>query len=354
LTADDLEKAPNTPNNSEPFVIGGRRVLPGQKTRVDLETGRLYDRTALSIPVEVVHGLEAGPTIFVCAAIHGDEILGVEIIRRLLVSPALKEIRGTLLAIPVVNVFGFNNRSRYLPDRRDLNRCFPGSPKGSLASQVAHIFVEQIVKRCTSGIDLHSGAQHRVNLPQIRACLANPETAQLAHAFGAAVIINSNVRDGSLRQATLDQGVPILLYEAGEALRYDDSAVRIGLGGILTVMQAIGMLPKAKDLAPPKASHVATATHWLRAPCAGILVGQKRLGASVRKGEILAQVHDISGKEADAIEARVDGIVIGEQVLPLVNRGDAIFHVATFENINSVADRLDDSDGEFDFWEREL
>lgn len=336
------------------FEFGGSTIAPGERVRVNLEAGRLYDRTVLSIPVEVVHGKTPGPTLFVSAAIHGDEILGVEVIRRLLLHPSIGELRGTLLAIPVVNVFGFNNKSRYLPDRRDLNRSFPGTPRGSLSSQVAHIFMEHVVKRCSHGIDLHTGAQHRVNLAQVRACLDDPETARLAHAFGAPVILNANVRDGSLRQATLELGIPILLYEGGEALRYDDAAARTGLSGIITVMQSIGMLPMTNTSEAPKESFAAKGSHWLRAPCAGILVGQHRLGASVKTGDMLAQVHDISGKETDIITAHTDGIVIGELLLPLVNRGDAVFHIATFDDLDSVSHRLDDMEAEVDAWEREL
>ncbi len=197
------------------IFIGGVQVEQGQRTTIDLPMARLYTHTEMTMPVHVVHGKKPGPVLFVCAAIHGDEIVGVEIIRRLLKLKFLSRLHGTLLAIPVVNPFGFINRSRYLPDRRDLNRSFPGSRKGSLASRLASLFMEEIAGYCTHGIDLHSGSNSRSNLPQVRACLDDAETERLARVFGAPVIINSRVRDGSLREAVADKGIPMLLYEGG-------------------------------------------------------------------------------------------------------------------------------------------
>ena len=184
---------------TEPFCINGHNIRPGTRTTIDLPAGRLYTHAPMSIPVHVIRGKRDGPRLFVSAAIHGDEINGVEIIRRLLKLSALRQLRGTVLAVPIVNVHGFINHSRYLPDRRDLNRSFPGSEKGSLAARIAHLFMEEIVTKSTHGIDLHTGAIHRSNLPQIRANLENKETENLAHAFNVPVIISSNLRDGSLR-----------------------------------------------------------------------------------------------------------------------------------------------------------
>lgn len=172
------------------FELGGVSIAAGQRMSVGLPMARLYTHTEMTMPVHVVHGRQAGPTLFVSAAIHGDEINGIEIIRQLLKNRALLRLKGTLLAIPFVNPFGVIQRSRYLPDRRDLNRSFPGSPSGSLAGRLAHLFVEQIVKRCTHGIDLHTGSNHRTNLPQIRADLKDTETARLAKIFGAPLVLH--------------------------------------------------------------------------------------------------------------------------------------------------------------------
>ena len=179
--------------NNYSVTINGVTVTRGTRTTIDLPAGRLYTHTPMTIPVHVVSGKHAGPVLFISAAIHGDEINGVEIIRRLLKSSSLKRLRGTIIAVPIVNVHGLINHSRYLPDRRDLNRSFPGSDKGSLAARLAHLFMKEIVAQSTHGIDLHTGALHRTNLPQIRANLDDPETDKLARAFDVPVIISSTV-----------------------------------------------------------------------------------------------------------------------------------------------------------------
>lgn len=201
--------------------MNGERVAPGERRTIAIPLSRLSDHTRISLTSHAIHGRKDGPVMFVSAAIHGDEIIGVEIIRRLAAIKAINRLRGTLILAPVVNAYGFVSLSRYLPDRRDLNRCFPGSDKGSLAAQLAHTFMTEIVGRAHYGIDLHSGAVHRDNLPQIRADLDDPDVAVMAKAFGASIMLNANLRDGSLRAAAKDVGCKILLYEAGEALRFD-------------------------------------------------------------------------------------------------------------------------------------
>ena len=200
------------------FELGTHRIAPGTRETIDLPVSVLSDHMPVSMSAHVIHGRRPGPTLFVSAAVHGDEVIGVEIVRRLLRARNLDRLKGTLLAVPIVNAFGFMNHSRYLPDRRDLNRSFPGSAGGSLAARLAHIFMQEIVARSDAGIDLHSAAIHRTNLPQIRISPSKPETMALAEAFGAPLIVISKIRDGSLRQAAQDKGVNMLLYEAGESV----------------------------------------------------------------------------------------------------------------------------------------
>jgi len=321
-----------------PISIGGQVIKPGAHETIDLVVGRLYTHNEVTMPVSVIHGKQPGPTLFVCAAIHGDEINGVEIIRRLLKTPALKKIKGTLLAIPIVNVHGFINKSRYLPDRRDLNRSFPGSKSGSLAARIAGLFMDEIVSKATHGIDLHSGANHRCNLPQIRANLDDPATMELAMAFGIPVLLNSEIRDGSLRQAATDFGIPILVYEAGEALRFDEISARNGASGILRVMRYLEMLPpKTTRSRKPIAPVIARSSTWVRTPESGILRMKIRLGAHVKKGDRLAVVADpFGGKEFPVISPNT-GIVIGMNNLPLVNEGEALLHIARFDDPVDVA-----------------
>ncbi|MCB0342507.1 MAG: succinylglutamate desuccinylase/aspartoacylase family protein [Pseudobdellovibrionaceae bacterium] len=326
------------------FKIGGLRILPGERKRLQIKVAALFDYTDLNMPLEVIRGKADGPTMFISAAIHGDEINGVEIIKRLLQHKALNKINGTLIVIPVVNVFGFNHKSRYLPDRRDLNRSFPGSPRGSLAGRLAHIFMKEIVSKCTHGIDLHTGANHRANLPQIRAYLDDVETAELARGFGVPIIVHSQIRDGSLREAARNKKVKVLLFEGGEALRFDEDVIKSGLKGCLSVMRKIGMLPGSKEIRLKKRkskSFVSRNTYWVRANHSGSFRLKKNLGDHVKKGDVLAIISDPFGSEPYEIKAESGGIVIGVSQIPLVNRGDAIFHIAEFFNPANVKRAID-------------
>jgi predicted deacylase len=310
------------------FDIAGEVVTPGEVRTLHLPVSALPDHTPVTLSVQVHHGKRAGPTLFVSAAVHGDEVIGVEIVRRLLRAPQLRHLRGTLLVVPVVNAFGFLNRSRYLPDRRDLNRCFPGHPSGSLGARLAHIFLNEVVLRCDCGIDLHSAAIHRTNLPQIRISAGDETTRAMAMAFGAPVVLTSSLRDGSLRAEAAARGTPVLLYEAGEGLRFDEMAVRAGVAGILRVMRSLDMVP-AKGVARARAApYLCKSSSWVRAPAGGLLRTFRAEGEMVAAGDVLASVADPFGDVETEIKAPASGILIGRAILPVVNEGDAIFHLA--------------------------
>lgn len=327
---------------NSPITIGGITVTPGQRRSIELEVGRLYTHAPTTMPIQVVCGKSAGPVLFVCAAIHGDELNGVEIIRRLLRVKTLERIRGTLIAVPVVNLHGFIDKNRYLPDRRDLNRSFPGSETGSLASRIAHLFMSEIVSRATHGIDLHTGAIHRGNLPQIRANLDDDATRELAVAFGAPIILNAAIRPGTLRAAATGK-VPVLVYEAGEALRLDELAIRGGVNGIVRVMRKLHMLPASRSRKPMRDPVIARSSSWVRAPQSGIMRTYARYGQRVVRDEtLLAIVSDPYGEHEAEVRAPCTGIVIGQQHLPLVNEGDAIYHIARFNRIDIAAERVED------------
>lgn len=332
-------------SSTDSITIAGTTVEPGTRARIDVLIGRRVTGAEVVLPVEVVNGRRPGPRLFVCAAIHGDEINGVEIIRRVLHRKLLPSLTGTLIAVPVVNLFGFAGLSRYLPDRRDLNRSFPGSSSGSLAARLAHIFLTEIVQNSTHGIDLHTGAVHRSNLPQIRACLDDEPTAHLARAFGVPVVLNANVRDGSLRQEVFERQIPMLLFEGGEALRFDEPIIRAGTQGILAVMRELGMLPKSRGKKSSAEPFVARSSHWVRAPASGILRSRAHLGAAVREGDRLGLVADPLGADEQAVTATQAGVVIGRTELPLVHEGDALFHVATFKRPEEVAESVGEFEG---------
>ena len=328
----------------EPIQIGGTEIAAGERASVRIPVARRYTQADIFLPAHVIHGRRPGPRLFVSAAIHGDEINGVEIIRRLLRVPALEKVRGTLIAVPIVNIYGFLGRSRYLPDGRDLNRSFPGSATGSLAARLAHQFMSEVAKDATHGIDLHTGAGNRSNLPQIRACLDDEQTARLAEKFGVPVVLNANLRDGSLRQAVLEKGIPMLVYEAGEALRFDEAAIRAGIRGVLSVMRELEMLPKSKSR--PRASDarpfVARSSAWVRAPEGGILKSSVALGDRVETGDCLATVSDPLGDEVFDVCSKFSGIVIGKTELPLINEGDALYHIASIQKPDAVAEHVED------------
>lgn len=313
------------------FRFGKHRIVAGSRASLSLELPGQSRYTPLSMPVHIVHGRKEGPTMFVSAAIHGDEIGGIEIIRQLLNQKALNRLKGTLICVPVVNVFGFLNHTRYMPDRRDLNRSFPGSEHGSLAARVANTFRKEIIDRADYGIDLHTGANHRTNYPHIRANMEDPETARLARAFNTAVIVNATLRDGSLRGYAVEQGVPVLLYEAGEALRFEKLAVSAGVRGVLNVLGAVGMINRTVKRRPHVTVEAET-SHWVRANRSGLIRNSVALGSHVAKGDALADLSDWLGDEETVVKATREGVVIGCTNLPIVNEGDALFHVAEFEN----------------------
>ncbi|MHA6266978.1 succinylglutamate desuccinylase/aspartoacylase family protein [Aliiroseovarius sp. CAU 1755] len=325
-----------------PFEIGTHQIAAGTRETVDLPVSVLSDHTPVTMSVHVVHGRRPGPTLFVSAAVHGDEVIGVEIARRLMQARMLGNIRGTILIAPIVNTFGFLNHSRYLPDRRDLNRSFPGSARGSLASRLAHLFMKEIVARSDFGIDLHSAAIHRTNLPQIRVSPADPDTLALAEAFGAPVILTAPLREGSMRQAALDHGVSMLLYEAGEGLRFDEFAVRAGVRGILRVMHALDMIP-VKGVSKSKTdSAYSTSSSWVRAPAGGLIRMFRSTGEAVDEGDVLGIVSNPFGDVEHEVIAPIAGLIIGRTNLPVVNEGDGVFHIAKVQKRNATADAVDD------------
>jgi predicted deacylase len=323
------------------FTIAGTTISPGMRKTLELPVASLYSHAPMTLPVQVVCGKQNGPRLFVSAALHGDEINGVEIIRRLLRMPLLKNLRGTLLAIPIVNVYGFVNRSRYLPDRRDLNRSFPGSVRGSMAARLANLFLEEIVDKSDYGIDLHTGAIHRENLPQIRANLNDDDTARIANAFHVPVLLNSDLRDGSLREIASKRGIPMLLYEAGEALRFDEHAIRAGVKGVIAVMRELDMLPALKSKRSRPEPLVARSSYWVRAERSGIFRSTASLGARVRSNEIIGVISDPFGEQEDDVFASNQGIIIGRTNLPLVNEGEALFHIARFHSTREAANTVD-------------
>jgi len=333
--------------NQQPLLIAGTEIKPGSRQIVDFPLPPLSTHSDLHMPIHVIHGKKPGPCLLVCAALHGDEINGIEIIRRLIGLKRLNALRGTLIAVPIVNIYGFIHMSRYLPDRRDLNRSFPGSEKGSLAARLAYLFMQEIVSKSTHGIDLHTAAIHRDNFPQIRANLEDEETLRLATAYRAPLIIDAALRPGTIREAAVAKGIPWLVYEAGEALRFDEVSIRAGVRGIVSVMRELGMLSaqKSKTTMVPR---IVKSNFWIRAPQSGILRLTAKLGACVSQGDLLGYVADPYGGNEAQIIAPNTGIIIGRTNLPLVHEGDAMVHLARFHHTGNASDAVDQFQSELD------
>mgnify|MGYP001821426740 CR=1 FL=1 len=309
-----------------PFAIADNTVRAGRKAKFELPIARLMSGTPVTIPVVVLHGSDDGPTVWLSAAVHGDELCGVEIVRQVVEALDPRSMSGTVIAVPVVNVHGFNSGERYLPDRRDLNRSFPGSVRGSLAARIAHLLMTEVVSRCSVGIDLHTGSDHRINLPQIRADLDDPYTLELAQTFGAPIAVHSRTRDGSLRQAATEAGATVLLYEGGEALRFDPAAIATGRDGTRHILSKLGIIPATDHT--PQQTLLSRRSSWVRASRSGILHLEADLGTGVAHGETIATIVDPFGKRLSRVTAKSDGLIIGHTQHPLVNQGDAVAHIA--------------------------
>lgn len=322
------------------FILGTIEIPRGVNMTVNLELPKLYN-TPTQLPVRVIRGKRSGPTVFISAAIHGDELNGIEIIRRFRKLNILKSLKGTLILVPIVNVYGIMTLSRYLPDRRDLNRSFPGSTKGSLASRVAKIFFDEIVRKCDLGIDLHTASIHKSNLPQVRTNIDNEYTFALAKAFEAPVVLHSELRDGSLRAVAQDEGIPILLYEAGEALRFDETSIRIGVNGIVNVLRENDMLPKVLKKKSRKTPIITRTSQWIRSGESGMLRTIKALGDTVKSDETIAFIDEPLGDNSFEIKAPFDGVIIGKSEIPLVQEGDAVFHIAKIRNLEVAENKIE-------------
>jgi hypothetical protein len=312
-----------------PFEFRGEQVAPGERRTFQLPAGRLASGVLLNLPVEVVCGARAGPVVWLSGAIHGDEIVGVEIIRQVLDDLDPATMAGTVVAVPVVNVFGFVIESRYLPDRRDLNRSFPGSRSGSLAARLARLFMDEIVARCEVGLDFHAGSDDRTNLPHLRGNLDDPETLRLARSFGVPIIVHNKPIKSTLRAAALKRGKRVLLFEGGEPRRFSPESVAAGIPGTLRVLAAMGIIESAPP--PEGGTVVSRSTKWVRAPRGGIFRLESTLGALVEKGERLGLITDPAARDGTVVRARVGGLVLGHTVNPLVNPGDGIVNIAELE-----------------------
>lgn len=310
------------------FIINGTAIAPGEEMVLQMPVGRLPSATQIDISAHVYRSTAPGPAVLVLAGVHGDEINGVEIVRRLIVDGTFKNLlRGSVVAIPVLNVFGFNHFSREVPDGKDVNRSFPGHTKGSLAARVARTLSKQILPLVDFGIDLHTGGGGNYNYPQIRYSERDPRARLLAEQFGAPLAIAKPMISRSLRKTAFDLGTSIIVYEGGENLRFDGISITKGMAGVCRLLHAQEMLADAPFPEPWQRSYAKS--RWLRAERPGIFLWSKSSGHPVRKGEQLAVINDPYGGEEIPVLAPADGFIIGHTNAPVVSLGDALFHIGT-------------------------
>lgn len=313
-------------NSAEPLVILQTEVPPSTSTRLSWSPSQSMDGIAVPTPVLVVNGAKPGPLLCLTAAIHGDELNGIEIVRRVMYNLEPKSLAGTVIGVPIVNLQGFHRRSRYLTDRRDLNRYFPGNPTGSSASRIAYSFFEEIIRHCDALVDLHTGSFDRTNMPQLRADLRDPKVMKLTEGFGATVVLQSGGTDGTLRSAAVDAGIPAVTLEAGESMRLQEEAVAHGVNGLTTLMSKMGMIDRFSFWGDPEP--VYSQATWVRADQGGILFSNVALGDRVAQGDLLGEVTDPITNIKKGILSPHRGRVIGMALNQVVLPGFAAFHIA--------------------------
>lgn len=310
----------------ETLVINGENIDRGEKVITKLVISKLPSGTVIEIPVYVFRSVHDGPVVLLMAGMHGDEVNGTEIIRRMLAKKMLYPLKGTIIAIPILNVYGFLNFSRQMPDGKDVNRSFPGNHNGSLASRVAHRFMKEIMPYVDFGLDFHTGGGSRANYPQIRCVLSDYRNEELARAFAAPFIMNAPYRQGSLRKEAAKNSKSILVYETGESLRFDEKGITIGIAGTCRVLHSLGMIGSCTPAS--EETIVCLKDTWVRAKNAGLWRTTICIGQLVKKNQYIGSITDPYGETEVRVSAPATGYVVGLNNMPVVNQGDALLHIA--------------------------
>ncbi len=306
------------------------KVSPGEGLDTSYKISEGYSGKSVTIPLHIRKAVDDGPTIFVTAALHGDELNGTGAIREILADNSWTLRRGTVILIPVLNILGFERFSRYLPDRRDLNRSFPGSANGSLASQMAYRIFDGIVRHCDFGVDLHTAAVRRTNYPNVRADLANSRCEEMARVFGAGIILEGAGPEGSLRRAATDAGVPTVVVEGGEVWKMEPSVVNCMARGVINVLKHHEMIDGEPEL--PTKQTIINRTKWLRAQRGGLIQLHVAPGDSVENGQAIATNCDLLNNAQNTLRSPMNGVVIGCSTLPAVRPGEPIVHIGKFDS----------------------
>jgi len=312
----------------EILKISDEIFAKGQSGSVKIDIADLPSGTKIDLPVHVFRSLEDGPVLLVCAGLHGDEVNGIEIVRRSLVQQFYNNLKlGSVVVMPLINIYGFINFSREVPDGKDVNRSFPGNKKGSLAAQVAYVLSKTIFPQINYAIDFHTGGGSRYNYPQVRYTLGDEKSKELAMAFGAPAILGNSVIEKSFRQEALKQGKSTLVFEGGESLRYDGFSIQVALSGIKKIMLHLQMIEYEIEN-DPVPSHHFTKKSWQRAESSGLFIWEKSSGFFVKEGELLGSIHDPHNNYQFDVKAARNGYILGHNNATVVNQGDALFNLA--------------------------
>ena len=308
------------------FILNKKKIKAGENTNIQLHVARLPSGTVINLRIHVFRSKNPGPTLMVLGGVHGDEINGIEIVRRMVEGKMFQNLeRGNVIAIPLLNVYGFINFSRDTMDGKDVNRNFPGNPNGSLASRVAAALTTHVLPLVDIGIDFHTGGGARYNFPQIRFTTGHPESQELAKVFSAPYLLSKTNIEKSLRKVMTEQNKTHLIFEGGEALRYDGFSIQHGIAGTQRVLQHLQMIPDAP--APTRKTIVFEKSSWVRADKSGLFRWTQQSGAKVSKGEPLGFINDPYGENKSTVFAHRDGYIIGHNNVPVVSQGDALFHI---------------------------
>jgi predicted deacylase len=324
-TVAESSEEPEQP--AEPLELLGARIDPGTSTKLSWSPAFQTAGLSQPTPVLVVNGAKPGPNLCLTGAIHGDELNGIEIIRRTMFDLDPMKLSGRVIGVPIVNLPGFQQGSRYLPDRRDLNRHFPGSSNGSLADRIANSLFRNVIRHCDMLVDIHTGSLKRTNLPQLRADMNNPEVAELTRGFDRMAVVHSSGAPGMLRFAAVAAGIRAVTMEAGESLRIQESQIQAGVNSLTSLMDKEGMVSRMFVWGDPEPVYYDS--EWIRAEQGGILFSEVALGDTVTEGEILGYVSDPITNEQNAIRATSEGRIIGMAVDQFVMAGFAAYHVGT-------------------------
>ncbi|HEY9117870.1 MAG TPA: succinylglutamate desuccinylase/aspartoacylase family protein [Roseivirga sp.] len=318
-------KSLTTDNLRAPFIISGKPIMPGEEAVINVNIARLPSHSDINLKITVARALEDGPTLLLSGGLHGDEINGTEIVRRIIEKDQHKPKVGTVICIPIINMFGFINFSRYVPDGKDVNRSFPGNKNGSLASRVAHYLTNNIIPKIDVGLDFHTGGADRTNYPQIRCVMKEERNKAIAEAFEPPFILNSPFRPKSLRQTAARMGKHILVFEGGESARFDEQAIQVGINGALRVMKHLGMRERAPDAM--QKTKIINHSSWVRAKYSGIFLAQVKSGDLIEKNQVIGYVAEPFGSFKHKIKSPATGYIIGLNNNPIVHQGDALMHI---------------------------